>query len=213
MTEPTEEQKARAREEARAVLARVLAGDDAPKRPRKRAAASLDTFNRPPTRSKSEAAMKYDHEEFKRLYLEEKMSSLQIAEKFDCNRKTVVKALIKMKVWEPAREGKGGRPLSDFCAKGHDQAVWRRESREGKADWHCGRCKLDREAEYRSERSKRRRDNRLDKKLPGVWELTLEGKLVGTVTGPDETIQLLDKKLRSLSRRHGIQHEEIVQDR
>lgn len=199
-------EKLTAREEARAVLARVMAGDDAPKRSRTPSGSPKKPIERAHRRSRSESARKYDHQEFKRLYVEEGMTSAAIADKFDCNRKTVVKALTDLGVWKPLREGKGGRPKADFCDRGHDQSVWRRET-AGKGDWHCGKCRLDYNKDYKRRVAAKLRDNRIELR-PGqdgvqggefFYDVIVEGTLVGTLYGKPEVARVLNDKLTHLN--------------
>lgn len=204
MTEPTEEQRQKAHEEAQEILRRIMTGEDKPKRPKKQ-----PVFSEEERARRRRAAMKYDHDEIVTLYDKGNgMTSRQIADKLGADRKTIVNILRKKEVYNPAREGRGGRPLSEFCDKGHDQAVWRRDVPRGSGKrWHCGKCHLEREAEYQKQRTIRRRDNRLQKHGNG-WEVIIEGVSRGVALMSDETAATLDAKLRSLSRRRGIKHDD-----
>lgn len=202
MTELDEETLARIHQEAEEIRLRVMTGARKPRTAQKPA-----VFSEAERERRRLAALRFDHDEILRLYVEEGLTSAQIAEKMGMkDRKTAVNVLKKRGVWKPAREGKGGRPLSDFCERGHDQEIWRRESTPGKGDWHCGACKNRRNAEWKKKQAEKRRINRLEHLEGETWSVIVEGEVRGTAVMADETALILNKKLEVLSRRRGIDH-------
>lgn len=127
------------------------------------------------------------------------LSSGQIADELHTTRKSVVNHLTLAGVWDPAREGKGGRPKSDFCAEGHDQRKHRAESSPGKGDWHCGPCKLKRNAEYKKAQAVKKRDNRVQTQPGGLHMLILGGEEVGLFHAEWDIAQALHERLQWLS--------------
>lgn len=188
--ELTEEDRARIHEEAQAVLDRVMGRSTNPPRAKKQ-----PVFSKQERARRALAAKRYDHAEMVRLHTAEGLGARQIAEKLGCNRTTVINVLKKHAVYNP----KLGRPKAERCERGHDQSTHRRESSPGKQDWHCGKCKRERDAEYRKARAAKRRDNRIEPHGNG-WDIILEGESVGIALMSVPTAHALNEKLRNLSR-------------
>lgn len=60
-----------------------------------------------------------DWDEVRRLYVDEKLTVNQVAERLGCSSMAARNALQRMDVFVPNRDRKGGRPASTECSKGH----------------------------------------------------------------------------------------------
>jgi hypothetical protein len=118
---------------------------------------------------------RFDYDDIVRRYKDEKQTTREIAEEIGCSLRTVVEVLKKAKVWEPHNNGRGGRPLREFCDRGHDQKKHR--TRNGKGGSHCGKCAAERNAEYkRGETVKRLKGIELFTRLDG--EVSIHSNLI-----------------------------------
>lgn len=99
----------------------------------------------------------YDRMQMKRLYVEEKMTAMEIAERTGAHYETVRLILKSLGVYDPARDrsragAKGGRPPKGRCSNGHDVTkdenviiIRRKNKRDERA---CRACKQERDKRY-----------------------------------------------------------------
>lgn len=208
MSEIDDEARARIRAEVEEVKRRAMGQAPPEKKPKLSPGAPRPAqFSDEERARRREAAQKYDHDEIVRLYLEEKLTSYQIATKLGANRMTIVKALKKREVWNPETDGKNGRPFSEYCeANLHLMETHREERPIGSGNFQCAACRRVRDKKYKREARERKKDNRLSKHGNG-WMVILEGKEAGIILVSDETAAALDAKLRQLSHKRGQNHD------
>lgn len=136
----TEEHRERARQEARELLAAVLADKPAPE-PRRRTTISKPRPEKVSPNAKGGATAKVSRAEVQRLFVDEGLGVMEISRRLGVHRKTVSQALTDVGIERPVNQ------RAERCKNGHDMKETWRPNRNGRAGGYCIECrrKWDRE--------------------------------------------------------------------